>query len=260
MFTHHIWSVWILVVCSSLHHYGGAYHSNQNPVWAQKPYNPHTFTPHIWSWLLCLSLYYHGRTERGNQNPRWAQKPCISLCSHIIFGPDYYSYVNILSITVGHNNQNPRWTPENMYSLTYCMFTHHIWSWLPCSPWLLCLNISLLLLGHTIPYHTIPYHTIVIRTHDGPQRPCIPLCSHTIFGPDYYSTFCSPVTLVQELGSQESYRRASLLFWASLTSHITRLARDKRLRSTQYRVSSLLYNHVHTTTGVISRMVLSHGW
>ena len=38
--------------------------------------------------------------------------------------------------------------------------------------------------------HTIPYHTILIRTHDGPKRPCIPLWfTRHIFGSDYYYMF-----------------------------------------------------------------------
>ena len=37
-----------------------------------------------------IGLIYYGCHRHCNQNPRWSQKPYIPLCSHTIFGSDYY--------------------------------------------------------------------------------------------------------------------------------------------------------------------------
>ena len=139
------------------------------------PYVLYVYTPH----LVLITMF-----------------PLIAVFEHLftITGPYHtipYHTVPHHTITY-HSNQNPRWIPENMYSLMYCMFTHHIWSWLLCSPWLLCLNIFSILLGQTIPYHTIPYRTVPYHSNRNPRWPqklCLPLCSHTIFGSDYYVLF-----------------------------------------------------------------------
>ena len=207
-------------------HHGVRTHSTMDPKTKRSMYS-RVFTHHNWFWferslwLLCKSLSLFVITGPYHTIPYhtipYHTIPYHTTPYHTI---PYHTipYHTIPYHTIPyHTNQNPVWTQKPCIPL----MLNHVWSWLPCSSWSLCLNISLLLLGHTMPYHTIPYHTtpyhtipyhaIPYRTNQNPrwpQKPCISRmsahyiwfwllcsvislfpCSHTIFGPDYYFLF-----------------------------------------------------------------------
>ena len=127
-----------LVLTITLCSLTGAYRSNQNPVWTQKPYispclhtvfsSDYCVPPRVhsnqnpsWTQKPCISVsldtifgsdYYVSPQYHNNQNPEWTQKPCIPVCLHTIFGPDYYVPAR------GHSNQNPTRT-QNYTQATY---------------------------------------------------------------------------------------------------------------------------------------------